>query len=250
MYLKIKELKSYAREQLLSHMWTAVFFTFLHIMLTNLCTFCLMVFPGGGSILEMLIYEFTTLMIDIFAGLLQVGVACFYLNVSTGKGHASLYNLFHAFSHAPDKAIKVTTVLSLIHMACTLPYVIYTLFIMPVFTMEDMMNLEPEVLKCMGLAYLILGFGELLYFLISLFFEPVYYMLVDMPALSVAKALKMSVWLMKGSKVRLLGLHLSFLPLQFVSLLTFGIGNLWVAPYINTALATFYDDLTTKRLNQ
>lgn len=230
-------------------MWTAVFFTFLHILLTNLCTFCLMVFPGGGSILEMLIYEFTTLMIDIFAGLLQVGVACFYLNVATGKGQPALFHLFHAFSHTPDKAIKITVILSVIHMFCTLPYVIYTLFIMPVFTMEDMMNMEPEVLKCMGLAYLILGIGELIYFLIGLFFEPLYYMLVDMPTLSVGKAIKMSVWLMKGSKVRLLGLKLSFLPLQFVSLLTFGIGNLWVTPYMNTASATFYNDLTTKRLN-
>ena len=250
MYLRIKEIKSYAREQLLSHMWTAVFFTFLHIMLTNLCTFCLMVFPGGGSIVEMFIYEFTTLMIDIFAGLLQVGVACFYLNVATDQSQVSVYNLFHAFGHTPDKAIKVTAIFSLIHMTCTLPYVVYTLFIMPVFSMEDLMNMNPEVLKCMGLAYLILGAGELLYFLISLFFEPVYYMLVDMPTLSVSKALKMSIWLMKGSKVRLLGLHLSFLPLQFVSLLTFGIGNLWVIPYMNTASAVFYNDLTTKRLNQ
>ena len=231
-------------------MWTAVLFTFLHIMLTNLCTFCLMVFPGGGSIVEMFIYEFTTLMIDIFAGLLQVGVACFYLNVTTGKSRSSLYNLFHAFNRSPDKAIKVTAIFSLIHMACTLPYVIYALFIMPVFSMEDLMNMNPELLKQFGIAYLILGAGELIYFIIGLFFEPVYFMLVDMPSLSVTKALKMSIWLMKGSKVRLLGLHLSFLPLQFVSLLTFGIGNLWVIPYMNTASAVFYNDLTTKRLNQ
>ncbi len=249
MYSKIKEIKSYAREQLLSHMWTAVFFTFFHIMLTNLCTFCLMVYPGGGSVLEMLIYEFTTLIINIFAGLLQVGVSYFYLNIVTGKGQPSLYNLFYAFGHTPDKAIKTTVFLSVIHMVCTLPYVIFTLFIMPAFTMEDLMNMEPEVLKYMGTAYLILGVGELLYFLIGLFFEPIYYMLVDMPSLSVSKALKMSIWLMKGSKVRLLGLYLSFLPLQFVSLLTFGIGNLWVTPYMNTAYAFFYNDLTTQRLN-
>ncbi|MBQ7766069.1 MAG: DUF975 family protein [Lachnospiraceae bacterium] len=249
MYSKIKEIKAYAREQLLSHMWTAVFFTFMYIMLTNLCTCCLMVYPGGGSVMELLIYEFTTLLIDLFAGLLQMGVAYFYLNVSTGKSRASLYDLFYAFTHNPDKALKVSLMLSLTHMVCTLPYVIYTLFFMPVFTMEELMNAKPEVLQYMGIAYLILGVGELIYFLICLYFEPVYFMLVDMPSLTAAKAMKMSIWLMKGSKVRLLGLNLSFLPLQFISLLTFGIGNLWLIPYMNTASACFYTDLSAKRLN-
>ncbi len=248
MYAKIKEIKSYAREQLLSHMWTAVFFTLLYIMITNLCTCCLMVYPGGGSVLELFIYEFTTLLIDLFAGLLQMGVACFYLNITTGKSNASLYDLFYAFSHNPDKALKVSLMLSLIRMVCTLPYVIYTLFFMPTFTMEQLMNMDSAVLECMGIAYLILGAGELIYFLICLFFEPVYFMLVDMPSLTATKAMKMSIWLMKGSKVRLLGLHLSFLPLQFVSLLTFGIGNLWLIPYMNTATACFYTDLSDKRL--
>ncbi len=250
MYSKIKEIKAYAREQLLSHMWTAVFFTVLHILLTNLCTFCLMVFPGGGSILDLIIYEVTTIMIDLFAGLLQMGVACFYLKVATRKERSSLSDLFYAFTHSPDKVLKVTIMLSLMHMVCNIPFVIYTLFFMPGFTMEQIMNMEPVVFQCMGIAYLFLGAGELIYFLISLFFEPVYFMLVDMPSLSPIKAMKMSIWLMKGSKVRLLGLKLSFLPLQFVSLLTFGIGNLWLVPYMNTAAACFYTDLSAKRLNQ
>ena len=250
MYLKIKEIKAYAREQLLSHMWTAVFFTLLYIMLTNLCTCCLMAYPGSGNILECIIYLATTIMIDLFAGLLQMGVAHFYLNIASGKSKCSLYDIFYAFSHSPDKALKVSLILSLIHIVCTLPYVIYTMFFMPVFTMEQLINLEPAVMECMGISYFILGIGELLYFLICLFFEPVYFMLVDMPSLTVAKAMKMSVWLMKGSKVRLLGLILSFLPLQFISLLTFGIGNLWLIPYMNTASACFYTDLSSKRLNQ
>ncbi|MBQ8246612.1 MAG: DUF975 family protein [Lachnospiraceae bacterium] len=250
MYSSIKTLKANAREQLLSHMRTAVFFTIFYIAVSNLCSFCLMVFPGGGSILELLIYEFTTLLINLFNGLLQAGVAAFYLNVATNREHCSVHSLFYAFSHGPDRIMKVSLVLSLIQMVCTLPYVIYTLFIMPSYTMEALMNLEPEVLKCLGIAYLLLGAGELIYFMICLFFEPIYFMLVDMPGLSVAKALKMSIWLMKGSKFRLLGLKLSFLPLQCVSLFTFGIGNLWVTPYMNTTAALFYTDLSAKRINQ
>lgn len=250
MYASIKQIKSEAKEKLLSNMWTAVFFTIFHMSLTNLCTFCLMVVPAGGSIADLIFYEITTLMIHLFTGILQMGVAAFYLKASTGSETLSLSDLFYAFSHGPDRALKVSLVFSLIHMVCTLPYIIYTLFIMPAYTLESLMALEPAVIESMGFAYLLLGAGELIYFLISLFFEPVYFMLVDMPGLSAMKAMKMSLWLMKGSKVRLLGLNLSFLPLQFISLLTFGIGNLWVTPYMNLSAAEFYTDLSAKRLNQ
>ena len=249
MYLKIKEIKACAREQLLFHMWTAVFFTLFHILLTNLCACCLIP-PNTGGILDLIFHELATLMIQLFDGLLQAGVAYFYLNIITGKKKASVMDIFYAFSHSPDKALKVSLFLSLINMVCTLPYVVYTLYFMPEFTMTNLMNADYEALKYMGIAYLILGSGQLLYFFIWLFFQPVYYMLADMPSLSVGKALKMSIWLMKGSKVRLLGLNLSFLPLQFVSLFTFGIGNLWLYPYMNAASACFYTDLSAKRLQQ
>lgn len=250
MYASIKQLKSEAREKLLSHMWTAVFFTIFHFSITNLCSFCLMVVPGGGSILDFLFYEITTLMMHLFSGILQIGVAAFYLNISTDNKPCSLLDIFYAFTHGPDKALKISLIFALINMVCALPYVIYTLFLMPDYTLENLIALEPTVIESMGIAYLLLGLGELIYFLICIFFEPVYFMLVDMPGLSASKAMKMSVWLMKGSKVRLLGLKLSFLPLQLLSLLTFGIGNFWITPYMNTATAVFYTDLSAKRINQ
>lgn len=250
MYSKINNIKSIAKEQLLPHMWTAVFFTFLYFSLSNLCSFCIMFFPGSGNIWELFLYEFTTLLINLFHGLLQVGVASFYLKIATGKARCSLFDMFHAFANSPDRAIKVSFVLAILNMFCTLPYVIYSLYIMPADSMMQIFNGNYEALKYLGIAYLILGAGELIYFFICLFFEPIYFMLVDMPHLSAGKALKMSIWLMKGSKIRLMGLILSFLPLQFVSLFTFGIGNLWLKPYINTAMAYFYTDLSAKRLNQ
>ena len=250
MYATIKQIKSEAKEKLLSNMWTAVFFTIFYISITNICSFCLMVVPSGGSIADLLFYELTTLMIHLFTGILQMGVAAFYLKSSTGNELPSLSDLFYAFSHGPDRALKVSFIFALIHMICTLPYIIYTLFLMPSYTLENLMALDPGVIKSMGFAYLLLGIGELVYFLICLSFDPVYFMLVDMPGLSAMKAMKMSLWLMKGSKVRLLGLYLSFLPLQFISLLTFGIGNLWVTPYMNLSAAQFYTDLSAKRTNQ
>jgi len=48
---------------------------------------------------------------------------------------------------------------------------------------------------------------------------------------------------MKGHKWRLFKLKLSFLPLQFICLLSFGIGNLWLNPYMRMTYTEFFLDL-------
>ena len=48
---------------------------------------------------------------------------------------------------------------------------------------------------------------------------------------------------MEGNKMRLFMLDLSFIGWFFLSLLTLGIGSLWLTPYMQTAHAEFYKDL-------
>lgn len=250
MYSKISTIKATAKEQLLSHMWTAVLFTLFYFIVTNLCSLCITFSPSGGNVLSFLFYEFNILIINLFSGLLQVGVAAFYLNLYTEHERCTLSQLFYAFSHNPDKTIQVSLIFSLINAVCTLPYVIYSLFLMPALSIEQLLVLDTDTLKYMGFSYLLLIAGQLLYFFLTLRFAPVYFMIVDMPNLSAMKAIKMSSWLMKGSKFRLFCLIISFLPLQLLSLFTLGIGNLWITPYKNTAEAAFYVDLSQNRFKQ
>lgn len=249
MYSSVKNIKAQAREQLLPHMWIAVCFTLFQRIVTTTCSFCLMFTPiGSGVISTFLMYELVNLLSALCNGLFILGCAAFFLNLYTGRKNCSLSDLFYAFTHGPDKAIKVSAVLFLVDMICTLPYTIYSLFIMPSNSLEKLMTGNTEAISFFAVSYLLLGLGEFIYFLIQLNFAPIYFMLVDMPDLPVSKAFKMSAWLMKGSKVRLFVLELSFLPLAFLSLLTFGIGNLWVSPYRNTASAAFYMDLSENRI--
>lgn len=249
MYSSIRTIKANAREKLLSHTWTAVFFTISHILVTNLFTLCIGLSPSGG-VFGLVLYLVSNFILNLIYGLFQTGIAAFYLKVATNNQPSTLLDLFHAFTHGPDRALKVTLPLTVIYTLCTLPYTIYCIFFMPEYTLADLFAMKQGVMESMMIAYFISVIGELIYYLISLNFAPVYFMLVDMPNLSAKKTLKMSMWLMKGSRLRLLGLELSFLPLQFISLLTFGIGNLWVTPYMNTASAEFYLDLSDKRTNQ
>lgn len=53
--------------------------------------------------------------------------------------------------------------------------------------------------------------------------------------------------LMHGHKWRYFVLQLSFIGWHILSILTFGIGYLWLNPYLNATLAAFYKDLAKDR---
>lgn len=72
------------------------------------------------------------------------------------------------------------------------------------------------------------------------------YILIDNPELSANQAINLSIKMMKGHKLDLFILHLSFIGWIFLGIVTFGVGLLWVMPYMMTAQAAFYEDVKAK----
>lgn len=70
-----------------------------------------------------------------------------------------------------------------------------------------------------------------------------FYILYDNPNLGAMEALDLSKKIMMGNKWRLFCLHLSFIGWALLSILTCGIGFLWLVPYINTTVANFYEGI-------
>ena len=54
--------------------------------------------------------------------------------------------------------------------------------------------------------------------------------------------------LMEGNKWRLFTLQMSFIGWWFLSVLTFGIGFLWLVPYMNVTFAKLYDDISSGKV--
>ncbi len=69
------------------------------------------------------------------------------------------------------------------------------------------------------------------------------YILIDNPSISALDAIRQSKQMMYGYKWKLFDLYLRFLGWMLLSILTLGIGLLWVIPYANISAAKFYDDL-------
>lgn len=69
------------------------------------------------------------------------------------------------------------------------------------------------------------------------------YILVDHPELANNAAIEKSMAMMRGHKMKLFLLDLSFIGWWFLCLLTLGIGLLFLTPYVYASRAAFYEDL-------
>lgn len=76
----------------------------------------------------------------------------------------------------------------------------------------------------------------------SLSYSMTFYVMVDFN-LSGTEAISKSVELMKGYKAKLFRLGLSFFGWYLLSSLTFGIGAIFLAPYVEATVAEFYAEL-------
>ncbi|MGN1241599.1 MAG: DUF975 family protein [Alloprevotella sp.] len=68
------------------------------------------------------------------------------------------------------------------------------------------------------------------------------YILLDEPELTAKQAIARSSEIMQGRRWKLFCLYLSFIGWGILSVLTFGIGFLWLLPYMNASFAAFYED--------
>lgn len=81
----------------------------------------------------------------------------------------------------------------------------------------------------------------------SLSYSMTFYILAENPDFKAKQAMDESESLMKGHRWEYFKLNLSFIGWFVLSLLTFGILNLWISPYMEIATAVFYQDLKMQK---
>lgn len=80
-------------------------------------------------------------------------------------------------------------------------------------------------------------------YIIVLRYAMAFYIFIDNPHYTVMECISTSKEMMEGNKVRLFILRLSFIGWDILAILTIFIGYLWLNPYVNTANASFYNNL-------
>ncbi|MDF2472433.1 MAG: hypothetical protein K0R21_215 [Anaerocolumna sp.] len=73
-----------------------------------------------------------------------------------------------------------------------------------------------------------------------------FYIMEEDPSIGILDAISQSKELMRGNKYRLFCLSFSFIGWILLSVITFGIGMLWLVPYMNASFAAFYLEISGK----
>lgn len=197
-------------------------------------TLSLLTAPSYHSYLGIFIGLAVNVILSLLGNILNVGQCSFYLNIACGQTYG-FSDLFTGFKVFPNKIILSQILVWIFTFLPLLPSVIVS--IVSVYLGSSAMVL---------MVVLTLVLGCLVSCWISLRLSQVNYLLLDFPDYSISKLLRMSWHLMKGNVGRLLYLQLSFLPLLLASVVSFGIGFLFVHPYQYMTYTLFYLDLVTQ----
>ena len=201
--------------------------------------------PANSTITILVFQVIIGFVLTLFYGILSVGINAFYLNIACGNPHR-LTDIFIGFKTCPDKAIglqffrQLFASLPLYSVLAFILYLIHPLLQNGQAALSDSLT---AVAGFFSLLFVLLLGAAVLSLWVSLCLSQCFFLLLDFPDYSIKQLLGMSWELMKGHKLRLFYIYLSFLPLILVSYISFGIGLLFVVPYQNMTYTQFYLNL-------
>lgn len=236
--LTISEYKSGARATLLGNYSVCIAAILLGEVISAVASM-LFLNPGRGSF-GSLIYLVSSLILLLLTGILHAGYKSMYLHISR-KEEASVTDIFYCFKNHADRALFLLLSLIAVNLVCSLPFLLLLHFISGMQITSDLSIMIP--LANPGRTLLIAAAWGCFLLFVNVRFAPVFYLFADDPYQNTVFYLSESQRLMQGSKLRFLKLQLSFLGYALLCVLTFGIGLLWLIPYIHVTNAGFYDTL-------
>ena len=202
----------------------------------------------------------------IIAGPLAFGTALFFLKVSKGE-KGEIDDLFLAFKSKETFFSSLSayffTVIILVPILIICVVIWVALFLGDIENISSILvgasfedapyTIDPSFLNEYSSPLFESGIGTIILsaiiiifvplIIISLLLSQVFFVLADQKTSNGFEAIKMSWNVMKGKKMKLFLLQLSFIGWAFLSVLTFFIGFLFLYPYMLTTYSKFYQNL-------
>lgn len=251
MYKKNSQLKQEAR-QALSKKWGVA--VVMALFTTTISYSLNMGDPDSGAIL------ITSLISTLVGIILNVGFLSFFLKLCCGqKNDAGFKDLFYGFQCHPGKALLLALLSILYLLPGTFIYlilniaIIFGLFTSSGISLDTMLSAPVDMAPAAGIGFIIAFIIlTILYIVYAVYIDTTYclvfYLLLDYPDLSVTEIWKRSAQLMKGNRLRKVGLDISFFPWILASAITLFIGILWVEAYSKATYTCFYLDIVQNQV--
>lgn len=243
-YKQYYELKNAAKDKLDGKYTGAVLILVLSSLISNTVTLLIdsvgsatlntvYQLSGAGAAYTIISVIFNVLLVlaNVICAVMNVGITLYFLNLACNCP-LSFRDLFYGFQNDSKKSLIIAVATVLCQLVCFGPfqYLLQTL-------------LRTRDLKWLLYAGIALGIGLCIYVTVSLGIALSFYLMLDFPQHSAKETLALSWRTMRGQRRRLFFLELSFLPLMLLCVLSFGIGFLWLKPYMQMTYTCFFLDL-------
>jgi len=165
--------------------------------------------------------------------MLTPGVLRMYMNLCTGQ-KAKVGDIFFAFKNHRGKFVLITLAVGVIMIVIMAPMIVLLVAV-------GMTGDAGGFLVAFSAIYWILLGVATVY--VQLTFGMFYFIIIEDPDKGILQALSESRQMMRGNRCRYFGLGLSFLGILALAYMSFGIGMLWIVPYLICTNVFFYLDL-------
>ena len=243
-YKKGFELKNMAKDKLESKYGGAILIIFISALISGMvrlsvnsvCSATMnsvyaMTGSEGAATAVSLFFDAVLLLANIILGVMNLGITLYFLNLACGQP-ALVRDLFYGFKTDSRRVLAVSAAMVLCRTLCLSPG----------------QYLSQNFLAYREISWLLYALaataiGLCLYVPVSLGISLSFYLLLDFPQNSGRETLALCWRIMKGHRGRLFALELGFLPLMLLCILSFGIGFLWLEPYMQMTYTCFFLDL-------
>lgn len=247
-YKQNYELKNAAKDMLDGKYTGAVLILVLNFLITNIVTLFIdsigtvtldtvymLSGPGPAHVIVNVIFNALLILASIICAVMDVGVTLYFLKLACGHP-LSFGDLFYGFRNDSRKSLAISTAMVLCRIACLWPF--------QYLAQALLRTRDPKWLLYAAIAF---GTGLFIYVTVALGITLSYYLMLDFPQYSAKEILAFCWRSMRGQRRRLFFLELSFLPLMLLCVLSFGIGLLWLEPYMQMTYTCFFLDLMNPR---
>lgn len=198
-----------------------VIVTISDLMLSNIVNYA---FPSIGGTLNFILYWACSILTNMVSYLILAGAMGIYLNLCRDR-QCRISDLWTAFSFRPEQVAIYSVVQFVLQTAGT-----WALSVQ---------------LRTGGASYISLAAAvlELVLLVAQLGLSMALFIYCDNRYKSAWQMIKESWKMMRGNKLRLFTLNLSFIGILLLGVLSLGIGFLFIRPYMYAAQALFYLDI-------
>jgi uncharacterized membrane protein len=193
---------------------------------------------GIEFLLTQAVIIFFALAITAAMALLMPGMMKMYYNMSTEQSY-SISDLMFVLKNKPLKFLGLYCVMMLIGLVISIPFFV-------VLAVSYITDFIPIMILLLVFMYFVLLAGSVL---ACIYLSQSLFILIESTDKGVLQSMRESVELMKGNKGRYFYILLSFTGMILLGYGSFGIGFLWIFPYIHSTFTEFYLDIKAEKTN-